>query len=271
MANASLTKKVKDLARKLGADKVGIAPMERFAGAPKGHHPEDLLPGAKSVIVTATRMLDSSFVTPNPRVYVLRYWQLRGRLQDMGYDLCRFLEDSGHYAINFPSTAPQDCGPETKLLFADFSYRHAAQLAGLGEIGLNQLLITPEFGPRAWLMAVITTAQLTPDPLLTDVVCPREKCNLCVEKCPQEALSAQGIDRGRCVRRPGEFELVGLLKHLKSILDEKDPDKKKELIFGPTTWGLWMHMQYGAGPSRCNACIALCPVGWKGQRAPVAF
>lgn len=271
MPEQTITAEVKEFARRLGADLVGVAPVERFGGAPPGHRPEELLPGARSVIVAAARLLTSTFISPNPRVYVLRYWQLRSRLQDAGYELCRFLEDLGHYAINFPSTAPQDAGPQTKMLFADFSYRHAAPLAGLGEIGLNNLVITPQFGPRVWLMAVITTAELSPDPPFTDSLCPREECNICVEKCPQGALSPQGIERGKCTRRPGEFGLTGLLRHLRNIVEEKDPAKQRELIYGPTTWGLWMHLQYGAGPSRCNSCIALCPIGWKGPRAPIAF
>ncbi len=74
--------------------------------------------------------------------------------------MCRFLENIGHRAINFPSTAPQDSGPVGKLLFGDFSHRHAAELAGLGRIGLNRFLITPQFEPRAWLMSVISTVEL---------------------------------------------------------------------------------------------------------------
>ena len=270
MFDKKLTAAVKERAKQLGADLVGVASADRFEAAPAGHKPEDLLPGAKSVVMMAKRMLSSTFVTPNPRVYVLRYLQLRSRFQDVGYDMSCFLEDQGHWAINFPSTAPQDVSWETKMLVADFSYKHAAQLAGLGEIGMNQLLITPEFGPRVWLMGVITTAELSPDPLLTDKLCTREKCNICVENCPEGALSAEGIEKRKCIRRPGEFGISNLLSHIRNIMEEKDPDKRRKLINGPTTWALWMRMHYGGPPSRCNACIALCPIGWKGPRPAIA-
>ncbi len=52
---SDLTLEVKDLARAQGAHLVGIAPVDRFEGAPKGHHPTDLLRGAKSVVVIAHR------------------------------------------------------------------------------------------------------------------------------------------------------------------------------------------------------------------------
>ena len=46
----SLANDVKSLALELGADLVGIAPVERFEGAPKLYHPQNLLPQTKSVI-----------------------------------------------------------------------------------------------------------------------------------------------------------------------------------------------------------------------------
>jgi epoxyqueuosine reductase QueG len=269
MVDYSLTKEVKEFAiHQLGADIVGVGGADRFVDAPTGHHPDELLPGAKSVIVIAIRLLNSTFLSTNPRIYVQRYWQLRERFQDAGYEICRFLEDRGHFAINFPSTAPQDSGPVGKMLFADFSHRHAAQLAGIGQIGLNQLLITPQYGPRVWLMSVITTADLAPDPLMAEDICPGEECNVCVEKCPQNALSSEGIDRKKCLRGYGRFGLIGLLRLLKEIMEEKDVEKKKKLIFGPTTWTIWMVLHYGSGPSMCNACIASCPIAWNGAELP---
>ena len=45
-----LTKKTIDALLQLGADLVGIAPVERFAHAPEGHRPTDFMPQCKSVI-----------------------------------------------------------------------------------------------------------------------------------------------------------------------------------------------------------------------------
>ena len=264
MTDYKLTQQVKDFAlEKLGVDLIGVAGVERFARAPDGHRPEQLLPGARSVIVVAGRTLDSTFLSPNPRVYVLRYSQLRLHYQEVGYEMCRFLEDRGHWAINFPSTAPQDSGPVGRLVFADFSHRHAAELAGLGRIGRNSLLITPQYGPRVWLMSVITTAELDPDPMLSEEVCLGEECNLCVEKCPEHALSGERTDVNKCLQGYGRYGLLGILRLIRDVMKEKDPEKRNQILFGPKIWSLWMVLQYQGGPSMCNACISACPVGWK--------
>ena len=267
MTYQELTRTVKEFALKqLGVDLVGIASADRFSEAPAGHRPEDLLPDAKSVIVMAGRMLDSTFLSPNPRVYVLRYSQLRLQYQSIGYNMCRFLEDNGHWAINFPSTAPQDSGPVGKLVFADFSHRHAAELAGLGRIGLNRLLITPQFGPRVWLMSVITTAELASDPVVSDELCPGNQCNICMDKCPEYALSQEGNDVNKCLQGYGRFGLLGILRLIRDSINEKDPGKRNKLLFSPRTWTLWMDLRYQGGPSMCNACISACPVGWKAPK-----
>ena len=256
----NLTADVKAYIMAEGAELVGVAPLNRFLEAPVGHRPEDILPGARSVIVYGFPMLESTFRSPSPRVYVLRYHQLREMSQNSGYKVCHFLERRGHYAVNLPGTAPMTV--EDKILFADFSYRHAAVLAGLGEIGWNQLLVTPRYGPRVWLMAVITTAELAPDPLLEGIICLREKCNLCIEQCPQKALTpGQSTDKSKCARRPAQFGLSHLLRHLKDVMNEKDPQRREALLLGPTTWGLWMHLQYGGPEDRCHSCVSACPVG----------
>ncbi len=47
---------IKELCRSLGAELVGIASVERFVNAPKGHHPTDVMPTAKSVISLGTAL-----------------------------------------------------------------------------------------------------------------------------------------------------------------------------------------------------------------------
>ena len=53
----SLTDLVKKHAiEELDMDYVGITGVDRLSGAPEGHRPTDILPGAKSVIVMAVRL-----------------------------------------------------------------------------------------------------------------------------------------------------------------------------------------------------------------------
>lgn len=60
-----LTQKLIDMAKADGASLAGIAPVERFDGAPKSHHPRELLPGAKTVFTFGIRILDRILEWPD--------------------------------------------------------------------------------------------------------------------------------------------------------------------------------------------------------------
>jgi epoxyqueuosine reductase len=49
---------IREYATENGAHLVGFAPVSRFDGAPRGHHPMDYLPGCKTVVAIGIRMLD---------------------------------------------------------------------------------------------------------------------------------------------------------------------------------------------------------------------
>jgi epoxyqueuosine reductase QueG len=69
-----------------------------------------------------------------------------------------------------------------------FSHRHAATRAGLGEFGYNNLVLTPEFGPRQRFNSIVTDAELVPDPLIARPICLRERCMLCLKVCHVDAI-----------------------------------------------------------------------------------
>lgn len=73
--------------------------------------------------------------------------------------------------------------------FGPFSHRHAATRAGLGEFGYNNLVLTKEFGPRQRFNSIITDAKLIPDPLITEPICLRDKCLLCLRACHMKAIT----------------------------------------------------------------------------------
>ena len=73
--------------------------------------------------------------------------------------------------------------------------------AGLGEYARNQLLITPEFGPRLRFSKIFTDMPLKSDkPRRPGVAKFCDICTKCVDACPVKALPSGGPkDRWRSV------------------------------------------------------------------------
>ncbi len=81
-------------------------------------------------------------------------------------------------------------------------YPPLAQNAGLGWIGRNGLLITPEYGPRVRLAAVYTNIENLPFSQNNEHNWVRDycdSCGICIRKCPPEAIRETAIthDSGR--------------------------------------------------------------------------
>ncbi len=97
--------------------------------------------------------------------------------------------------------------PETSGL----QFRHVAQVAGLGAIGMNAFLFHPMWGPWIHLRVVATTAKLDIHPKITgDQIC--NQCTLCITECPAGAISDGAFSGMQCRsyrKAQGEYEPYG--------------------------------------------------------------
>jgi len=78
--------------------------------------------------------------------------------------------------------------------------KDAAALAGLGCIGDNNLLITPHYGPRVRLRALLVALELNcePDPWSAPcATCPHP----CWQACPQDAFASGAYAQAPCARQ----------------------------------------------------------------------
>lgn len=110
--------------------------------------------------------------------------------------------------------------------------KDAAALAGIGVLGKNNLLLTPEYGARVRLRAMFLDADLEPTgPLAFD---PCSRCDRpCYRACPQEAFRSGAYERELC-----------------QIQMKKNEDNARPLPDDPET----EHVRY------CRACELSCPV-----------
>jgi len=210
-ASAILTAEITELALKEGAVMVGVAGVDRFEGAPRGHHPAELVREARTVVSFGIPLLeqvsdwnelfqDSELLKPENRPDMLQnylynevnYNFINDRLNQIGHRLAVILQSKGFRSLMFPATFGsgydrfQEMMPD---LVGLFSQRHAAVRAGLGEFGLNNVVVTPEYGPRVRFNAVITQAPLEPTPLLREKACLGLKCGACVDQCGGQAIT----------------------------------------------------------------------------------
>mgnify|MGYP006292776883 CR=1 FL=1 len=183
----------------LGIDKVGVANIERFAGAPPELDPLTIMPRAKSVVVFAKRILRGCFRgidegTHWPSYQVFGYGGLARMLQTTGYKLGRFIEREGCEAVPVAAVASlRERGPAGDAgrsgqppREVTMQFRIAAALAGLGEIGWSKVFLTEEYGPRQRLGILLTDAELEPDPIRIGRIC--DGCRQCVRECPGGAI-----------------------------------------------------------------------------------
>jgi epoxyqueuosine reductase QueG len=186
---------VKQAATSLGADLCGIAPADTFSGAPKGHHPRDIVPKCKSVIVLACRFPLES-MNGGPEIYTLVRNQMVKIMDVLAGALAKDLEPKGMLAV--PKKSMGSCAWDESGRYRDtLSLKHAAVLAGLGKIGRNTLLINEKFGNMIWLSAVLTSLELRPDPPAAYEAC-IPGCKLCSKACPVSALATEFMEQQRC-------------------------------------------------------------------------
>ena len=189
---------LKRLALSRGADLIGVAPVQRFDGAPARHRPDDMLSGAQAVVVCARRIPAATLDGPTT-AYHRAMEVAHTELDLLANQLALYLESEGGRAVPVPSDEPyRHWEAERNYGCGDLSHRHAAQAAGLGRLGKNSLLITPQFGNRVHLGSVVTDVDLAPDPVLDWEPCP-QRCTLCLDACPAGALDGQQrVDQALC-------------------------------------------------------------------------
>jgi len=146
----------------------------------------------------------------------------------------RHLKARGHRTLAVPPDSDRKQGTFVSELYSLFNHKMAATSAGIGWVGKNGLLISPEHGPRLTLATVLTDALFVPDLPVEASRC--GDCTLCRDHCPSGAITGQEWSR----RNPF-VELV----RLNQCRGHKAAGRQT------------------AGKPNCGLCITVCPYGRK--------
>lgn len=258
------SEKIKKKAIELGADLVGVC----TANAINEHPPDPRWPQTadkiwrecRSVVAIAKRIPWGSLRQDNELSRTYPPTLVMARLDEIALDLSYYIEAQGGHA----SPAPQQLTDTAlkKGAYGPLSLRHVAVEAGLGTLGLNMMLVTPEFGPRVYLTAVLTDLELECDLPLSKSQCLGPACGRCLLNCPGDAVEHWYLNKKRCSENAQKFGVPSLIGFMSKVISEPFLEKRQLMLTGTDFLNYWQALRSGAQSyAGCLSCWQACPVG----------
>jgi ferredoxin len=260
--------RVKARARELGTDLVGIASAQTLNAFPPDPRwpqtPERISPYVKSVITIVQHIPVGAFrCRTNTPVQYMDMLVLR-KMDKVAYRLAEELERAGHPSFVVPAQETE--WALKRASYGRLSTRHLGVESGLGTLGLEVNILTPEYGPRVYLTGILTELELAADAPMTEQVCIGESCSRCLHSCPGDAVLHFGIDKRACAEHAQEFGFSTILKFLDQVVDADAQGVSTEgliaMMRSRDHFGFWQGLLRVVGSfGDCPRCLAVCPVG----------
>lgn len=256
---------VKRRARELGADLVNIVSCATIEASPPDPNwpqvPSRISKRMKSCIVTGIRMPWGIFLTDNSTCLSLAAQLLLRKTEKVSLELSYWLDEQGYHAFQ---VATEETDPALKRgSYGWLSLRHVAVEAGMGTLGLEVNLLTPEFGPRVYNGALLTDAELEEDARIKDQLCIGETCGRCLLACPPNAVLHWGLDKRGCAlaAQPDGVSSI-IYGPLRALALAKTDDDVRKVAKGPAMRQKWAALvRLSNSYAACPRCLEVCPVG----------
>lgn len=213
---------IKEKAKELGATICGIGKVYDEPNPQKD--PKSILPNAKCIIgfgfavpkglykamdkgnqyYTYTTMGVKYIDEEMAEIFLLK---IGGMIENEGYDAC-LQKAIPNLRIKGDKTTNPEVLDTYELIHAEavaegkpvpdviIDFGKAARACGLGEMGLNGKILNKEYGPFMRYCFIITDAPLEVDDVQEESIC--DKCGACIEACPGNAVSEDGLDTWQC-------------------------------------------------------------------------
>jgi len=269
---------IQELAQGFGVDLIGVTTCERLERkVPESARPSQISDDLPTFVVLGKHIPIGVSGARDGDAKQFAGSLLHRVLEEAAGELAYSLEARDYMAVVLPSLImdfkSRDELSNTPAGQGSLYLRLAAVEAGMGTLGLNNMLLTPQFGPRVYLCGMMANLEVEPDTPLEGELClgPTE-CGRCAEICPAGAIprrieadrplaAVRGLDQEACARYAQPHGVGTFIDYFKRLLQTKDATGNT--LDSMECSRLWFDMtvaRQGAFTG-CSRCLQVCPVG----------
>jgi len=192
----SMELEIEKVAKDAGADLVGFTDRARLADAPPSGDLTYVLPSAQSAIALAVSLdqeaAERYIVKEDLWAFNESHRRSYQLIEDASLAIQEYLEARGHeIATPYPNFEYRE-ETRTRDMVPPLSHKYVCMAAGVGWIGWSGNLLTREYGALVTIGSVVTSAELTPSPMVEEDWC--SNCKICVATCPTHYMPKQEED-----------------------------------------------------------------------------
>jgi len=242
-----------------GADDAGFVEIERQALSPERDDILRIFPGTRTVLSLVKQANREGIRSPSLPVADWEFAKGHAGLSDSACRIIRRLNAAGVRGVAIPPGFPMDMTRWPGKVW-EISHKVVAEEAGLGQMGLNRIVIHPKFGNHITLDTVLIDTRLDRyDRPLTESPC--IQCGLCISVCPVGAISKDaGVDFMSCAMHNYHDLFGGFQEWIEGIVSSGDVRSYRSRFRDHETMSKWQSLTYGHY-YRCSYCMAVCPAG----------
>lgn len=268
---ATFKERIVAFAKDVGVDSIGFASVDDYSSVvPNGQRPSHITEGMNSILVFTKHNLTGSMSLQDVNTQSYNSHLALDAVIDITHHIADWLESEGFIAVPLhPEFIDEDLKRSGAGLL---DFKHVAEFAGLGHIGLNLNFLTPDYGSRVYIGVLLTNAVVHYDRRIPDL-CPGMKCGRCAVVCPTKAIplkadsdasvnSYRDLHQDKCSEGAMRLSIRTLFRVIRLLIDSEKPMPIQE-VFANKYWrDFWIALNSKRGANAaCFECMYVCPVG----------